>query len=128
VTPRPIVSHASLDPEVRALVDELYEQARAEMSGADLSFDDPVAEIPVAETGAPVYEPEMRLPTREPVIDVHLPEPAPAAEPPVPPAAPSASATSAVGDVIAPSNGSSETRGGWVPAFIAEDQQRRITD
>jgi hypothetical protein len=135
VTPRPIVSHESLDPEVRALVDELYEQARAEMSGADLSFDEPVAETPVTETSVPeppVSEPEMRPPTGEPVIDVHLPEPepapAPTPEPPVPPAAPSASSTSAVGDVIAPANGASESRGGWVPAFVAEDQQRRITD
>ena len=34
-TPRPIIAHEELDPEVRALVDELYEQARAELSGID---------------------------------------------------------------------------------------------
>lgn len=123
VTARPIVTHEALDPEVRALVDELYEQARAEMSGLD------VAREPEPE---PEPAPEMRLPTGEPVIDVHLPEP-PAPPAPPAPSGPSASATtSAVGEVI-PQNGSSQNgsttaRSGWVPAFIAEDRHRRITD
>jgi hypothetical protein len=35
VAPRPVVAHDELDPAVRALVDELYEQARAELAGID---------------------------------------------------------------------------------------------
>jgi hypothetical protein len=108
-TARPIQTHESLDPEVRALVDELYEQARAEMSGFDVSFEEP------APAPAPAPEPELRQP--EP--------PAPPA-PPAPPTSsgPSASTASAVGDVIPQS---SQSRSGWVPAFLAVEQ-RRITD
>ena len=35
VAPRPVVAHRELEPEVRALIDELYEQARIELSGND---------------------------------------------------------------------------------------------
>jgi len=35
VAPRPVVAHEELDPAVRALVDQLYEQARAELAGID---------------------------------------------------------------------------------------------
>jgi hypothetical protein len=119
ITPRPIVTHESLDPEVRALVDELYEQARAEMSGFDVAFEEPAAPVEIEPDPAPA--PELRLP--EP--------PAPPAVLPAPPS-PSTSATSAVGNVIPQSNptqnGSGQSRSGWVPAFIADDQTRRITD
>ncbi len=53
-TPRPIVTHEELDPEVRALVDELYEQARAELSGIDPQpSTDGVAEPAPASTETP---------------------------------------------------------------------------
>jgi len=53
VTPRPVVAHEELDPEVRALVDELFEQARAELAGFDGMFetmvDEPIVEAPIVE-------------------------------------------------------------------------------
>jgi hypothetical protein len=120
--PQPI--HEELDPDVRALVDELYEQARAELSGEDVGFFAPVAEPPVAE---PIDEP----PVNELLIDEIVAEPpatapAPApraepdpeprvAEPPGAPAAPNASSVERPG----------RARGGWVPAIqIAEWRQR----
>lgn len=107
-TARPIQTHESLDPEVRALVDELYEQARAEMSGLDVTFDEPVSD--------PAPEPEMLVP-----------EPPAPPTPPAPPGPSASATTTAVGNVIPQSN-PIQSRSGWVPAFIADDQQRRITD
>jgi hypothetical protein len=66
--PQPVPDE--LDPEVRALIDELYELARAEVSVDDVAFFAPVAEPPPA---AP------------------QPEPASAPPPSPPPAAPNAS-------------------------------------
>jgi hypothetical protein len=48
-TRRPVVAHEELDPEVRALVDELYEQARAELAGFDgAELEAPVIDAPGA--------------------------------------------------------------------------------
>jgi hypothetical protein len=113
VTARPIQTHESLDPEVRALVDDLYEQARAEMSGLDVSFDEPArpVDIDIAPEPEPASEPE---------------PPAPPAPPT--PSGPSASATTSVVADVVPQNGSPTARSGWVPAFLADDHQRRIVD
>ena len=45
--PQPQPVRQELDPDVRALVDELYEQARAELSGDEVGFFAPVAAAPV---------------------------------------------------------------------------------
>src|SRR2546423_2305486 len=44
--PRPQPLQEELDPEVRALVDELYQQARAELSGDDFGFFAPADDAP----------------------------------------------------------------------------------
>jgi hypothetical protein len=140
VTPRPI-AHEALEPEVRALVDDLYEQARAELSGFDTGFDstaepeaDALVEEPtIDEVGTiagdeayDTYDVEAEAPESARVAD----ESPPAPERPglTDPPAPSAS-TSAVGDIVSPSAAPPPaSRGGWVPAFVAEDQQRRLSD
>jgi hypothetical protein len=60
---QPVVSHEELEPEVRALVDDLYQQARAELSGSDSIFGAPatsfVTDTPalgVEDVSAPVLE------------------------------------------------------------------------
>ena len=88
-TPRPIVADEELDPEVRALVDELYEQARAELSGID-----PRPATSALDDASPVTE----APTATPSLG---PSTAPDANEPTP-----------------RPNG-----GGWVPAFVADDQK-----
>jgi hypothetical protein len=97
-TPR-IVAHDALDPEVRALVDELYEQARAELSGLDVAADVPAPATPTA-------------PPAPRIVDMPLPQPmtveAPASE------APSASTSKAT----------PQGRSGWVPAFTTEDARK----
>jgi hypothetical protein len=50
---RDVVSHEELEPEVRAIVDELYQQARAELAGNDTAFmvptSPPVSDAPPRE-------------------------------------------------------------------------------
>jgi hypothetical protein len=96
ITPRPIMPHSQLDPEVRALVDDLYDQARAELSGGEL--------LP-----EPAYEP--------PVVS----EPTTVVEPPADPT-PSANDTTAI---TGNGHAERLARSGWVPAFVAEEQRRR---
>jgi len=114
------VPHEELDPDVRALVDELYQQARAELSGNDLALFAPL------DDHAPTFESDAQLD-----IDV-APEsfepPAPAVSAPVerdeaqapiapePPAIPPAGSTR------------SSARGGWVPAFTPNERRRRQTN
>ncbi len=64
------VPHDDLDPDVRAIVDDLYERARAELSGTELSFFTPAEPI----------EPVEHDPSRR--------DPEPPADPPAPPQAP----------------------------------------
>ncbi len=105
--PRPQPVHDELDPEVRALIDELYDQARAEVSGNDVAFFAPVAEPPVV--APPVVEPPVVEPPAAP-----QPEPDPARPPSRPPAAPNASS------VERPAR----ARTGWVAA-IQMDESRQ---
>lgn len=100
-TPRP-VAHEELDPDVRALVDDLYQQARAELSGNDLAFF-----APITDYVEPVHETEAE-PTTAPIAN----EPAPPT-PPAPPGPPEASANSA--------------RSGWVPAFTPNERRTSPT-
>jgi hypothetical protein len=93
---RPVVPHEDLDPDVRAIVDDLYEQARAELSGTDLAFFAPPEHGEHAEFVEP---PTDTIQTAvEAPAPISLPQPAP--EPPV-------------------------ARGGWVPAFTTEERRRR---
>lgn len=110
--PRP-VPHEELDPDVRALVDELYQQARAELSGNDLAFFAPIDDDeprPPEADGAPV----------EPTVDVApAPTPAPIMNEPGPARAPIAP--------VAPQATPPTARGGWVPAFTPNERRRRHT-
>jgi hypothetical protein len=124
ITPRPIVPHSQLDPEVRALVDDLYDQARAELSGAELApepefepmgdrFDADEPEAPIAYAPPVQYAPEPVAPPTPATSPPVLAEPAPVIEPPADPT-PSASDSGMIsGSVDRPA------RSGWVPAFVA---------
>jgi hypothetical protein len=115
---RPVVAHEELDPEVRALVDDLYDRARAELAGGDFMMFSALEPDPIEQEYEPFpaldeYErselpelPELReLPALEiadvqPVVETP-PAPAVDAPPPVRP------------------------RTGWVPAFVADERRRR---
>lgn len=123
-TARPVVAHEELDPEVRALVDELYEQARAELAGGDLMTMPATEADPIEQE----YEPfpaldEYELPELPSLPD--LPElPAIAAdEPPVA----DATIVEPVSDEAphASPAPTAPTRGGWVPAFVADERRRK---
>jgi hypothetical protein len=104
--------HSELDPEVRAIVDELYQQARAELSGNDLGFFAPLPEL-VPDTG------EHTIVTEEPPVlraDSALDQVL------------EAEALAIAQDVVADES-RPRTRGGWVPAaFITEEERRKLTD
>jgi hypothetical protein len=95
---RPVVPHEDLDPDVRAIVDDLYEQARAELSGTDLTFFAPI------EHDEPIVESQSAVVEAEPIVVEAEPEPRPrrtiASQPP-------------------------RTRGGWVPAFTPDERRPR---
>jgi hypothetical protein len=106
VTPRPIVAHSQLDPEVRALVDDLYAQARAELSGIDTEVNTGFVIDDAIDAPAPFSSP--------------VPHDAVTVEPPAPPLAPSAH------DVNASTGDAARgMRGPWVPAFTPEEERRR---
>jgi hypothetical protein len=93
---RPVVPHEELDPDVRALVDDLYEQARVELSGNDVAFFAPVDH----EHDEPmVFEAQPLLPSLET-------RPAAPATPPASPEPPRA-------------------RGGWIPAITTDERRGR---
>jgi hypothetical protein len=71
---RPVVSHEELEPDVRALVDELYLQARAELSGSDAVFGAPSAPF-VNDTPALDADPVTAPVLEEPAPDVAASEP-----------------------------------------------------
>jgi hypothetical protein len=101
--PRPQPIHQELDPDVRALIDELYEQARAELSGDEVGFFAPVAPAPA---DPPLNEPL----ANEQLVDEIVAEP-PAGE-------------------TAPPNGSavkrpSRARSGWVAAIQSAEARDR---
>jgi hypothetical protein len=101
VRARPVVPHEELDPEVRALVDELYEQARAELSGSDT-------------LDSPAYD-ESRF---DPPTESKAPEePAPNTEP------------AQVDEVPTGNDNPPRGRRGWVPAaFLNENEGPRPTE
>ena len=110
--PRP-VPHEELDPEVRALVDDLYEQARQELSGNnDMAFFAPFGDhndlVDIVRYEPPVLQAE---PEPDPVI-VNTIDPLPpvAAEEPAPQQQASETARS---------------RRGWQPAFVTDDTRKR---
>jgi hypothetical protein len=114
-TPRPL-PHEELDPEVRALVDDLYEQARQELSGnngmaffAPLDDRDDILEPErlIAQAARAASEPD-------PVIVDTL-------SPPLPPVAETSTAT----DPLAPPAPESRQQRGWQPAFVADDKRKR---
>jgi hypothetical protein len=108
-TPRP-VPHEELDPDVRALVDELYQQARAELSGNDLAFFAPLDDAPFAPAATEV---DPAPPTVDRVATVDT-TPAPIINEPAPPSVPAA-----------PEPPASTARSGWVPAFTPNERRRR---
>jgi hypothetical protein len=111
--------HSELDPEVRAIVDELYQQARAELSGSDLGFFAPLPEI-VPDTG------EHTIVTGEQPIVMDEPPVlrADSALDQVLEAEALAIAEDVVADASRPRN-----RSGWVAAaFITEEERRKLTD
>ena len=110
-TPRP-VAHEELDPDVRALVDELYQQARAELSGNDLAFFSPIDDGSIA----PATEVETPPPAVDRIAPVE-PTTAPIVTDPAPPPAPIAPTS--------PAPQASNGRGGWVPAFTPNERRRR---
>ena len=94
---RPVVPHEELDPEVRALVDELYEQARAELSGTE-TLDSPAYDESRFDPPAESTSPE---------------EPMPSMDPPA-----------RANDVPTGSDDAARGRRGWVPAaFMNEHEQ-----
>lgn len=107
--PRPVVPHEDLDPDVRAIVDDLYEQARAELSGTDLAFFAPI------EHDEPVVE--MPQPIAADIVEiVDIVEPAPVVEPII-----ESEAASAPKIASEPPR----ARGGWVPAFTPDERRHR---
>jgi hypothetical protein len=122
--PRP-VPHEELDPDVRAIVDDLYQQARAELSGNDLAFFAPIDDYPEAPI-APAHDPappavERIAPvetTAAPIVN----EPIAPSTPPIAPVAPVAPVAPPT-----PEPPASTARGGWVPAFTPNERRRRHT-
>ncbi len=108
--PRP-VPHEELDPDVRAIVDDLYQQARAELSGNDLALFAPIDDYPEAPI-APAHDPAP--PAVERITPVETTA-APIVNEPIAPVAPAAHCPA------------STTRGGWVPAFTPNERRRRHT-
>jgi hypothetical protein len=104
--------HSELDPEVRAIVDELYQQARAELSGNDLGFFAPLPEI-VPDTGEhAIVVDEPSVVRADSALDQVL----------------AAEALAIAEDVVADES-RPRNRGGWVPAaFITEEERRKLTD
>jgi hypothetical protein len=107
------VPHDELDPEVRAIVDDLYEQARQELSGNNdmaffAPFDDrnPLVDIVQYEPPAVHAEPELD----SVIVDTMNPLPPVAAEAPA---------------REAKTNDARQSRRGWQPAFVADDTRRR---
>jgi hypothetical protein len=127
--PRP-VPHEELDPEVRALVDDLYEQARQELSGNnDMAFFAPVDDRNEHGSLAPPSVAPLR--PHDDLVDVveYMPPALQAGteqEPvivdtmdPLPPVA---------AEKLAPQPNASDTaqpRRGWQPAFVADDTRKR---
>jgi hypothetical protein len=95
VRARPVVPHEELDPEVRALVDELYEQARAELSGTET-------------IDSPAYD-ESRFGADDSIAPD---APVPTTEPPH------------ADDVAAPHDDATRARRGWVPAAFMNEQEQ----
>jgi hypothetical protein len=110
------VPHEELDPDVRALVDDLYQQARAELSGNDLAFFAPIDDFleapapPEVDSAPPIVDrvPTVETPASVPIIN----------ETPLP-SAPAAPTT--------PEPPASSGRSGWVPAFTPNERRRRQT-
>jgi hypothetical protein len=106
---RPVAAHEELDPEVRALVDELYEQARAELAATEPAcFSPPAAP---AESDAQVLPRDAGAGVTEGGVPGGAPE------------APTAERTGA--DAAAPPAAGARPRTGWVPAFRPDEQHRR---
>jgi hypothetical protein len=104
--------HSELDPEVRAIVDELYQQARAELSGNDLGFFAPLPEVVRDTVEHSIVTDETPRLSADAALD-HVLE---------------AEALAIAEDVVADE---SRPRGrtGWVPAaFITEEERRKLTD
>jgi len=115
--PRPQPLQEELDPEVRALVDELYQQARAELSGDDFGFFAPADDAP-GEGPTLAEPPRSEPPLPEPPLMRAQPQadsPAAGTPPPEPDDAPHASA-------IAPE---SRGRSAWVPAIQTDERNPR---
>ncbi|HEU5480779.1 MAG TPA: hypothetical protein VFU90_13125 [Candidatus Tumulicola sp.] len=108
---RRAVPHDELEPDVRAIVDDLYDQARAELSGTELTlFAPPIVDEP---------EPAVIEPVAPAVVAPVLVEPEPAVDPspplPEPPAA-----------VV---DKQKRARRGWVAAFVTDDHDgKHVTD
>jgi hypothetical protein len=112
-TPQP-VPHEELDPDVRALVDDLYQQARAELSGNDLAFFAPLDDFPEAPTAPEV---DTAPPPVDRVTTVETTASVPIINEPAPPSATPALTT--------PEPPASAGRSGWVPAFTPNERRRR---
>jgi hypothetical protein len=97
---------------VRALIDELYEQARAELAGETVGFFAPVAHAPVDEPV--INEPAVNeLVVNELLVDEIVAEPRSEA-----PAEPNASSVKRPG----------RPRSGWVAAIQTAEWQHRPSD
>jgi hypothetical protein len=94
--------HEELEPDVRALVDELYEQARAELSGNDLGFFMPAPADPI------IDEPPSDAIAAPPMFDDSLPPLFVEPERPI----------------VAPAPKVEAPRTGWVPAIQADPRRR----
>lgn len=146
---QPVTTHEELDPDVRALVDDLYKQAREELSGNDLAFFTPIDEPPAPRvdpiedaigsqpiiatpTEAPMFEatpteaPMFATPTEAPLF-----EPTPEETPPVV-EAPVVEAPGVETPAPAPrpeepprSQEVPPTRSGWQPALVNDRHKRR---
>ena len=104
--------HSELDPEVRAIVDELYQQARAELSGNDLGFFAPLAEIVPDTDDHTIVVDEPPVLRADSALDQVL----------------EAEALAIAQDVVADESRPRKP-GGWVPAaFITEEERRKLTD
>jgi hypothetical protein len=112
LAPRPQPIHEELRPDVRALIDELYEQARAELAGETVGFFAPVAQAPVDEPV--INEPAVNeLVVTELLVDEIVAEPRSEA-----PAEPNASSAKRPG----------RPRSRWVAAIQTAEWQHRPSD
>ncbi len=123
--PRPQPIQKELDPEVRALIDELYELARAELSGDDVAFFAPVNREPVG-------EPSVNTFLAEPSLAAWMPAPQPedaAPEQPRPQPPATATHTPAEAPPAAPASTPvkrpGRARSGWVAAIQTGEWRNR---